>query len=95
VPYHRDDDAGDYVGWSQDTHYYQQERPKQQRNGTIPTANSTPAINSTPATTAQPNTAAAQPQGGAGTQAVGVGIPGRKQRFNEKTTLLSSDDEFQ
>ncbi|XP_076451157.1 transmembrane protein 184B-like [Babylonia areolata] len=24
-----------------------------------------------------------------------VGIPGRKQRFNEKSTLLSSDDEFQ
>lgn len=84
MPYHRDDDAGEY-GWSQDG-YYQQERPAaaQQRNGSANTG------------TAGAGTAAAASQGQAQQQPTqAVGIPGRKQRFNEKTTLLSSDDEFQ
>ncbi|KAK7113340.1 transmembrane protein 184B-like [Littorina saxatilis] len=87
VPYHRDDDGGEY-GWSQDG-YYQQERPvTHQRNGTATTG---PAGAATAAAASQPQ--AQQQQQQQPSQA--VGIPGRKQRFNEKTTLLSSDDEFQ
>lgn len=88
MPYHRDDDAGEY-GWSQDG-YYQQERPAtQQRNGSANTG----AAGGGGGTAAPAAQAPAQQQQQQPTQA--VGIPGRKQRFNEKTTLLSSDDEFQ
>lgn len=57
----------------------------QQRNGSA-TTGAAGAV--TAATASQAPAQQQQP-----TQA--MGIPGRKQRFNEKTTLLSSDDEFQ
>lgn len=92
VPYHRDDDAGDYGSWSQDSHYYQQERPTtQQRNGTVNSGAGTGTSSSATMPSA-PASSSTQPQG---QNSQAVGIPGRKQRFNEKTTLLSSDDEFQ
>ncbi|XP_076458742.1 transmembrane protein 184B-like [Babylonia areolata] len=91
VPFHRDDDIAD-SSWNQDG-YYQQERPNtQQQNGTAMVSAATPTA-TTPTPPAPGQQSQQQPQQQPPTQA--MGIPGRKQRFNEKTTLLSSDDEFQ
>lgn len=89
VPYHRDDDANDYA-WNQDG-YYQQERPTtQQRNGSATAATERSSGGGGTQGTQHGQNPQQQP-----TQAVGIPGPGRKQRQNEKTTLLSSDDEFQ
>lgn len=84
LPYHRDDDAGEY-SWNRDG-YYQQERPAtHQQNGLA--ASSSGGGGPVLGQSQSPNTLQQQSQP--------VGVPGRKNRFNEKTTLLSSDDEFQ
>ncbi|KAL8591360.1 hypothetical protein ACOMHN_052624 [Nucella lapillus] len=82
APYQREEDGGDY-DWNQGS-YYQQECPV---GGGGRGGGSTSMSSHHAGQQQQP------PQRQPATQA--VGIPGRKQRFNEKSTLLSSDDEFQ
>ncbi|KAL8565106.1 hypothetical protein ACOMHN_005309 [Nucella lapillus] len=90
VPYHRDDDVAD-SSWNADG-YYQQERPgTAQQNGT---ANTKTAANGPPAPTPPASGQQAQQQPPHPTPALPT-PGGGKHKFNEKTTLLSSDDEFQ
>ncbi|XP_035826260.1 transmembrane protein 184B [Aplysia californica] len=88
-------------GWSTEHYQYQQQRPVSNGNtpaqatGTTPASSAPGPGNSAPAnqSQAQAGSGGAHPAAAGG----GGGATGgaKKSRFNEKTTLLNSDDEFQ
>lgn len=87
-----EDDTQDGL-WSTDQYLYQQQWPVSNGN-TSTTSPVSPASAGSGGGGSQ-HQKQQQPQGSSAAGAAPAGAQGRKGRFNEKTTLLNSDDEFQ